>query len=130
MLPAPTTVPAPIDTPGRTTTPATSQTSSPMLMGRADSQPARRGFDVERVRRRHQLNVGSDLDVGADGAACGVQGETPDVYEGACTDEDLVTVLALKRRPDHGTLAEAAQECVQDGELQLLVGRVCGVESL
>src|SRR5690606_12440620 len=41
-LPAPTTVFSPMLTPGQTIAPPPSQTPSPMMMGSADSKPARR----------------------------------------------------------------------------------------
>ena len=94
---------APIRTPGQTVTPAPSQQSSPIVIGRARFDGFAALFEVYRMLRRADTAAGADERVVADRDAAAVEKRAAGVDKDAFAQLNPMTVVAVERRHDPGS---------------------------
>ena len=68
----------------------------------------------QRVRRREELDVGTDLHVVADRDRRHVEGDEAEIDERPRTEADVVAVIAMERRTDRRAVAQPAEQLAQD----------------
>jgi hypothetical protein len=107
-LPAPISASSPMLTPGRMIAPPPIQTLRPMRMGRPNSKPAARsagsrGWSVANLRGRANLRSI------AYGDGDDIEDHAVEVEKDPSAERDIEAVIAMKRRPDHGTLADKGE---------------------
>ena len=76
---------------------------------------------LDRVGWGEQLHVGADLNVVADADGGDVERHEAEVSEPPGPHEDLVPVVAVEGRPDHGAFAKCADQLDQDVTVRLPV---------
>ena len=101
-LPAPITQRLPMVTPGQTMTPAPSQQSSPMVMGKPVSTGLRRFHIIDGVVRGYQLAVRTYQGAVADGNPAFIEHRGAIVDEYILTHLDAVTMVAVEGWTDGG----------------------------
>jgi hypothetical protein len=105
-LPAPIIASSPIVTPGRMIEPPPIQTLRPIETGPT--------FDrVARVIGRVDLDSGSDLRARTYLDSDDVENNAVEVYKSVFAEMDIVAIVAIKRRPDHGSLINGPQLLAQ-----------------
>lgn len=82
------------------------------------------------MRRGQQLHAGADLDVRADRDRRAVENDRAEVQEAARADADREPVVAPQRRGDECTLADRAEQLVEDLIGRAPVGDARRVEAL
>ena len=108
-LPAPITAPSPIVTPGRMMAPPPIQTSLPIRTGRPNSRPVAPRFGVARMIGGVDLHRRPDLGAVADRDFDDVEDDAVEVEEDAVAETDVVAIVAVEGRTDHGVLADVAE---------------------
>ena len=125
--PAPTTVVEPMVTPGHTITPPPSQTSSPIVIGLANSQPEGTLFGVDGVRRGVQVDAGREHHPVADRHAGAIEDDASGAGVEGVADGNERPVITAKSAADFGTGPDRPEEFGEDSR-SLRVTRFEGVE--
>jgi len=113
------TLPAPILTPGRIDTPAPIQTLSSMVMGQA-LKSLIAPFNIHRVTRSINTDIGSDEYVAANGYPCTIQNDKIHIGIEIFANLDVVAVIALEGAFNEKIFSDFPEQGFQDC-LSLLV---------
>ena len=113
--------------PGFTITPAPSQTSSPIVTGRASSRPLPRVLTSSGCVAARIWTPGRDEHALADANRSAVEHDAIEVDERVVADRDMSSVVAMERRLDRDALAELADQLRENSQP---VAASSGAESL
>jgi hypothetical protein len=108
-LPAPMSAPSPILIPGRMIAPPPVQTFPPIADAAVELQTSDAQGRVARMIGREDLHRGTDLRSIADADCNDIEDHAVEVEKDPGAEADIEAVVAMKRWPDRGTLANKGE---------------------